>query len=331
MHSLLTLESIQTIPAPANIDPKQVSLSQSGFTVPARERDAQLRKVSVPLFKLEPALRAVVGDSLQLGGFDEPSGSGLTPPASPIQGRSTFESSSRPAASSNRSLPPSTATQLSQVLLLSSSSAWSLTTTPALSLALQVLDSAPSSPSLLLEALGPLMMNAATVGEQDDAAVRFVHQKVFLRGLRDARFGGFTSESTSGDADQETLGPEQAELWALAGGDYRLVLRLFVEMRPILAALVTGKDDVPSVEAGLAEEWQELWDIDEISECAWPGLDHKPAAFLTFSTSARSPCPSETQLRAPSGAKHRGGTGSAGDAQSSAGPGASDAPCDTHL
>jgi hypothetical protein len=298
VHSLLTLESIQTIPAPANIDPKQLSLSQSGFTVPARERDAQLRKVGVPLFKPKPAPPATASAGLQLGGFEEPSGSGLTPPASPVQGRGTFESSVGPSAKSSRSQPVSMATQLSQVLLLSSSSAWSLTTTPALSLALQVLDSASSSPSLLSEALEPLMMNAATVGEQDDAAVRFVHQKVFLRGLRDARFGGFTSDSPS-DPDGESHGPEQAELWALAGGDYRLVLRLFEEMRPILTAYKPGKDDEPVVEEGLAQDWQELWDIDEISACPSPGrpLLVSPR-WLTICrlASPLSPHPAEAQL-----------------------------------
>lgn len=232
--------------------------------MPARERDAQLRKVTVPLFRPEVAPSAVISDNLQLDGFDEPSGSGLTPPASPMQGRNAFSSASHLSSTSTGSHPPSSSTQLSQVLLLSSSSAWSLTTTPALSLALRVLDSAPSSSLLLSEALGPLMMNAAKVGEQDDAAVRFVHQKVFLRGLRDARFGGYSSGKSSGP-EGIIQGPEQAELWALAGGDYRLVLRLFQEMRPILAALVPGGDDEPAVEVGLSQDWQELWDIDEIS------------------------------------------------------------------
>lgn len=282
VHSLLTLESLQVIPAPANIDPRQLSLSQTGFSVPARDRDVQLRKVSIPLFRSEAAPEEA-GVVKELGGFDEPSGSGLTPPSSPVQGRPSFNSSARPSSSSYRSLPPSPANQLSQVLLLSSSSVWSLTTTPALTLSLQLLESSPSSPSLLADALGPLLLSAATVGEQDDDAVRFIHQKVFLRGLKDARFGGFAppEDSPDGAASSSSVGPEQAELWALAGGDYRLVLRLFEDMRPILAAVRPEGSEDPSVEAGLAADWETLRDVEEISACLLDPLGNARGSTLT--------------------------------------------------
>lgn len=83
----------------------------------------------------------------------------------------------------------------------------------------------------------------------------FVHQKVFLKGLKEARFGG-----------------EQAEIWEMGGGDVRLVVRLFGELRGVLELEKEdgeGEENAMlevEVEEGLKEEWSGFWDVEEMGE-----------------------------------------------------------------
>lgn len=86
-------------------------------------------------------------------------------------------------------------------------------------------------------------------------AVKFIHQKVFLRGLKEARFGG-----------------EQGEIWEFGGGDVRLLVRLFPELNGVLELEKENGEheetDVLEVEVeeGLKEEWEGFWNVEEISE-----------------------------------------------------------------
>lgn len=253
IHSLLTLETIDLLPPPANIDPRLLSLSLTGFQVPSVERDRQLRQIAIPL--LPPVKEKEQEDRPNESGFEEPSGSGLTPPSSPTVVKSSFD---RPTSGSRKGKHTTTSSQLSQILLLSNTSTHSLTPTPALTLALQAMDKTGSS---VEKALEPLLISAATQGEQDDEAVRFVHQKVFLRGLRDARFGAV---GEGGEADGGGGGTDQAQLFILSQADFRLVVRLFQELRVVLEDSEKEGGEV-FVEAGLADEWSQLWDVEEIS------------------------------------------------------------------
>lgn len=252
IHSLLTLETIDLLPPPANIEPRLLSLSLTGFQVPSVERDRQLRQIAIPLL---PVKEKEQEERPNESGFEEPSGSGLTPPSSPTVVKSSFD---RSPSGSRKGKHTSTSSQLSQILLLSNTSTHSLTPTPALTLALQAMDKTGSS---VEKALEPLLMSAATQGEQDDEAVRFVHQKVFLRGLRDARFGAV---GEGGEADGGGGGTDQAQLFILSQADFRLVVRLFQELRVVLEDPEKERVDA-FVEEGLADEWSQLWDVEEIS------------------------------------------------------------------
>lgn len=88
--------------------------------------------------------------------------------------------------------------------------------------------------------------------------MKFIHQKVFLRGLKEARFGG-----------------EQGEIWEFGGGDVRLLVRLFPELNGVLELEKEdgegGEDAILEVEVeeGLKEEWEGFWNVEEISQSSF--------------------------------------------------------------
>jgi hypothetical protein len=283
VHSLDPLELIQTIALPASVEARSLSRSPTGFLVPATERDEHLRKVMVTLLPPKPASPLsplpLPSSTSTDGSFadpatqhsisslepttlvsfaDPPSGSGLTPPSSPRRSYNSTRTSSS-SFSYNRSSLPSISSETSHILLTSPSSIHALAPTPPLTLALQSLS---SSSSALSDALAPLLLSAAmsTSGEQDGDAIKFVHQKVFLRALREARFG-----------------EEQAEIWDFGGGDVRLLIRLFPELRGVLELELEiggeygagggGGDELEvETEEGLRGEWEHLWNIEDISK-----------------------------------------------------------------
>lgn len=209
--------------------------------------------------------------------LDPPSGSGLTPPASPRQSYNSTRTSSSSFDFRLASDTSPASSQLSHILVLSPSSIFAVTPTPPLTLALQALS---SNASALSDALAPLLLSASVQedGAQDEEAVKFVHQKVFLRGLKEARFND-----------------EQGEIWSFAGGDVRLLVRLFPELRGVLEIdrdETGAAADVPvvveiEVEEGLREEWDGFWDIEDISQstllCSRPTLDQRTDVGLPSS------------------------------------------------
>lgn len=256
---------------PPGTDARTLARAPSGFQVPASERDALLTKVLIPLLPppaLPPSPPEVIVDAeatprptneaLVTSSFDPPSGSGLTPPSSPRRSYNSNRTSGSSFSFAQSSLNDGgeRSFQLSHILLVSPSSTHSLTPIAPVSLAIRSLS---SSPSALSDALAPLVLAASVSGEQDVAALRFIHQKVFLRALKEARFGA-----------------EQGEIWAFSGGDVRLLVRLFAELREVLelernkseAAEEWRKQDrlEVEVEEGLKEEWEGLWDLEEISQ-----------------------------------------------------------------
>ncbi|CED83238.1 Vacuolar assembly/sorting proteins VPS39/VAM6/VPS3 [Phaffia rhodozyma] len=324
VHSLISLELIQTIPLPPNMDARVLTKSPQGFNVPSTERDTLLRKMPIPLLQSGPPSNLTKASSnksssdaganddveeddketdsnvfpTEINHFDPPSGSGLTPPSSPPAqpaGRSSFQHSTRSSVSSYYNPGLSSTPQLSNVFVLSSTSIYALTPTPPLLAALDTLTSSAivgsgdirKSGGGLTEALTPLLMDASfrEGGQQDIEAVQFIHHKVFLKGLREARFGRVgesdakIKEDPTGDAeaDDDQSQPEnrpkvdvakdgegegeQAEMWLFGGGDVRLIIRLFADLRRVLERENIG--DV-WVEDGLVEEWEKLWDIEEI-------------------------------------------------------------------
>ncbi|KAL7416423.1 hypothetical protein BDY24DRAFT_233923 [Mrakia frigida] len=285
IHSLLTLDVLQLIHLPPSLEARSLFRSPTGFVVPSPERDALLHKVLVPLLRPRQPDSFPLPDSLPTSPsvstnnlnntseantvptafIDPPSGSGLTPPSSPRRSYNSTRTSSSSFSynASTSSSPPSnpSSSQRSNVLILSPSSIHALTPTPPLTLALQALSSSSSAnasssgDSTLSNALAPLLLAASISedGAQDVEAVKFVHQKVFLKGLKEARFGG-----------------EQADIWEMGGGDVRLVVRLFGELRAVLELEKEGGEGEENamleveVEEGLKEEWSGFWDVEEM-------------------------------------------------------------------
>jgi hypothetical protein len=319
VHSLDPLELIQTIALPASVEARSLSRSPTGFLVPATERDEHLRKVMVTLLPPKPASPLSPLSPLPLpsststdGSFadpatqhsisslepttlvsfaDPPSGSGLTPPSSPRRSYNSTRTSSS-SFSYNRSSLPSISSETSHILLTSPSSIHALAPTPPLTLALQSLS---SSSSALSDALAPLLLSAAmsTSGEQDGDAIKFVHQKVFLRALREARFG-----------------EEQAEIWDFGGGDVRLLIRLFPELRGVLELELEiggeygagggGGDELEvETEEGLRGEWEHLWNIEDISKHLHSTVFSEIRLGFILLTSLIVPLPSTVFLLSP--------------------------------